>query len=227
MFLKIGHRGASGYEPENTLRSFRRAVALGADMIELDVHLTKDGRVVVIHDDTVDRTTDGKGKVGRMTFAEIKKLDAGQGERIPTLEEALGAVVGKAAVDIEIKGEGLAGSVAKVVKERLDQGAEPEDFVISSFSRSELSGIAATLNLRKVLLTKGAPQRAITSALDLGAWGIGAPSEKASGDGIAKVHANGLKLFLWTAHEADERSAIDKYRKLGVDGIFSNFPDRL
>ena len=85
--LKIGHRGAPRNEPENTLRSFKKALSLNVDMIECDVHLTKDGQVVVIHDPTVERTTNGKGKVKGFTLKEIKRLDAGKGEKIPTLEE--------------------------------------------------------------------------------------------------------------------------------------------
>ena len=85
MVVKVGHRGAAGHEPENTLRSFRRAMELGADMVELDVHICGSGELVVIHDETVDRTTDGTGEVAKLTLDELKTLDAGRGERIPTL----------------------------------------------------------------------------------------------------------------------------------------------
>ena len=87
--LKVGHRGARAYEPENTLRSFRKALELGVNAVELDVRRTKDGELVVIHDDKVDRTTNGRGLVNELTLEEIEKLDAGKGEKIPTLEEAL------------------------------------------------------------------------------------------------------------------------------------------
>ena len=92
MVLKIGHRGAMGYEPENTLASFGRAVGLGVDMVEMDVHVCRTGEVVVIHDVSVDRTTDGKGDVSGKSFKDLRKLDAGNGQRIPTLEEVLDLV---------------------------------------------------------------------------------------------------------------------------------------
>ncbi|MCK4374153.1 MAG: glycerophosphodiester phosphodiesterase, partial [Candidatus Brocadiae bacterium] len=107
----VGHRGAAGVEPENTLRGFRLAVELGADWTECDVHLTKDGRPVVMHDETVDRTTDGEGPVDSFSWAELRKLDAGgwfageyAGERVPGLEEVLEFARGKARLCVEIKG---------------------------------------------------------------------------------------------------------------------------
>src|SRR5271156_4282030 len=112
--LNIAHRGASGTFPENTLAAFRAAIDAGADMCELDVHLTRDGVVVVIHDEEVDRTTDGKGRVAEMTLAEIKRLDAGArydrrftGETIPTLEEVFDLVEGRCSLNIELKGAGV------------------------------------------------------------------------------------------------------------------------
>ena len=104
MVVKVGHRGAAGHEPENTLRSFRKALDLGADMVELDVHLCGTGELVVIHDETVDRTTDGSGSVRDMPFHELRGLDAGKGERIPTLREVLDLLEGRAGVNIELKG---------------------------------------------------------------------------------------------------------------------------
>lgn len=105
----FGHRGACGHEPENTLRSVRRALELGADGIEVDVHLA-DGRLVVIHDDTLNRTTNGTGPVAEKSFACLRSLNAGQGERIPTLEEVFDTVNRRAIVNIELKGLGTAGA---------------------------------------------------------------------------------------------------------------------
>ncbi len=99
----IGHRGAPAYEPENTLRSFRRALAMGVAAVELDVQLTKDGRLAVIHDETLDRTTNGKGLVKHCTLAELQRLDAGRGEPIPSLEEVFDLVQGKAHLMVELK----------------------------------------------------------------------------------------------------------------------------
>ncbi len=98
----FGHRGARGHEPENTLRSVRQALELGANGIEVDVH-PADGRLVVIHDDTLNRTTNGAGLVAEKTFSYLRSLDAGQGERIPTLEEVFDVVNRRAVINVELK----------------------------------------------------------------------------------------------------------------------------
>src|SRR6266511_3945699 len=102
--IVVGHRGAAGLEPENTLRAFRRGIELGVDYVECDVHLTRDGHLAVIHDETVDRTTDGHGPVAGFSLEELRRLDAGQGERIPTLEEVLATTRGHVRLLIELKG---------------------------------------------------------------------------------------------------------------------------
>ena len=114
MVIVIGHRGAAGKEPENTMRSFLTAVKDGCDFVELDVHLTSDGHIVVIHDDTVDRTTDGRGRVSDMDIDSLRSLDAGMGERIPLLKEVLGALGGRCSLNIELKGTGTAGPVSRM-----------------------------------------------------------------------------------------------------------------
>ena len=104
--IVTSHRGAGFLEPENTLRAIRRAIALGADQVEIDVQLTRDGRLVLMHDATVDRTTNGTGAVADLTLDEIRQLDAGQGEQVPTLDEVLTLTDGKITPQIELKGPG-------------------------------------------------------------------------------------------------------------------------
>ena len=119
MVLKIGHRGACGYEPENTLLSFKKAIELGADFIELDVHLSEDKHLIVIHDYTLDKTTKGKGKVSEKTLKEIKSYRTKEkNQQIPTLQEVIKAVKGKAKLNIEIKGVNPAKEVAKLIKKK-------------------------------------------------------------------------------------------------------------
>src|SRR5215212_6839941 len=113
--IVVGHRGAAALEPENTLRAFRRGIELGCDYLECDVHLTRDGQLAVIHDETVDRTTDGHGPVSAFTFEELRQLDAGQGERIPSLEEVLETVRGHVRVLVELKGAGVEEAAVAVV----------------------------------------------------------------------------------------------------------------
>ena len=128
-FLKIGHRGACGYEPENTHRSFKKAIELGVDMVECDVWLTKDKKVVVIHDPTVNRTTSDKGEVSKLTLAEIREMDAGQGEKVLTLSELLDLARNHCQLNIEVKTK----KVAEQLVEELKEADFPyEDLLISS-----------------------------------------------------------------------------------------------
>jgi glycerophosphoryl diester phosphodiesterase len=113
----MGHRGAPADEPENTLRSFRRALATGVAAVELDVQLTKDGRLAVIHDETLDRTTNGKGRVKDFSLAELQKLDAGRGEPVPALEEVFDLVKGKAHLVVELKQPEAAPAVLRFFQE--------------------------------------------------------------------------------------------------------------
>jgi glycerophosphoryl diester phosphodiesterase len=223
MFLKIGHRGAAGYEPENTLRSFRKALELGVDMVELDVRRTKDGKLVVIHDDTVDRTTPGSGAVAEMTLAEIMELDAGRGEKVPILDEVLDLVRGKVGMDIEVKDAGTGPDIGRFLTDHLARGAKPDDFVVSSFLPRELAA-GYYPDVRRVLLVKECLADGIKAAAALRAWGIGPKAELVDKDFVKAAHDAGLKVLPWTA---DESILIRKLKALGVDGIFSNFPDRL
>lgn len=115
MPLIVGHRGASGYEPENTLLSFERAIAMGVDMIELDVYVCKTGQLVVMHDDTINRTTNGKGKVMELTWDTLKKYDAGKGEHIPLLSQVFDLVNKRIIINIELKGPHTAKPVAELI----------------------------------------------------------------------------------------------------------------
>jgi glycerophosphoryl diester phosphodiesterase len=125
----IAHRGASEEEPENTLRAFRRAAELGADMVELDLHLSRDGELVVIHDARVDKTTDGAGEVRALTLAELRRLDAGRGERIPTLQEVIDALRSRCRLYIELKAPGTPAAAA----ETIIRAGLGEDVIIGSF----------------------------------------------------------------------------------------------
>ena len=145
-----GHRGAAGLEPENTLRSFQRALDLGVDAIELDVHLTKDQHLVVIHDATVDRTTDGSGVVGDLTLHKIQQLDAGLGEHVPTLQEVIDLVAHKAILQIELKGLGVEHKVAQTISaNRLINSLVELDLLneITGYSRNRLFVLRKYLDL--------------------------------------------------------------------------------
>jgi len=137
LFIKIAHRGASAYEPENTLRSFERAIELKADMIELDVRYSLDRHLVVLHDAKVDRTTDGTGLVALKTLSELKELDAGKGEQIPTLEEVLEFGIGRTKFVIELKENGVEDKVVDLI----NKNNLLEDVFIISFKPMRLKMI--------------------------------------------------------------------------------------
>ncbi len=238
MLLKIAHRGASGYEPENTLKAFRKAIALGANMIECDVHLTKDGQVVVIHDETVDRTTKGKGKVADKTLAELQKLKIAKTEKIPTLEGVLNLVQHFCKINVEIKDPQATEKVVELVTKKkilmdllvsssnveiiekvnqLNPNIQTGLIVEKKWTRTLLNmgGLIPIFALKQVTAAKAQNVRATVICLD---------KELASEEMITFFHQQRLQVYVWTVDEEEE---IRKIKKLGVEGIISNYPDRI
>jgi len=223
MVLKIGHRGACGHKPENTLVSFEKAIKLEVDIIELDVRRCKTGEIVVIHDDTVDRTTNGNGAVKELTLDEIKALDAGKGEKIPTLRETLELVDGKAAINIELKEKGIEYAVNDMIEEYVKNSRfNHNDFIISSF---DMAGIKKFHELNpKVnvsIIIDPLDEKILQNEF---LFSVNLNKDKVDKDIIESIHKRELKVFVWTVNEKDE---IEMMKKLGVDGIFSNFPERI
>lgn len=225
--LKIGHRGAAGLIAENTLASFAWAVELGADMVELDVRLSSDGELVVIHDDTVDRTTDGTGRVDSMSFNELRKLDAGNGERIPSLEQVLLHVGDRCSVNVELKGPGTALPVADALRRfTRSRGVPWQNFLVSSFDHDQLAELKqAEPRIRLAPLFRGElPENFIDIAHRLGAWSVNLRGDDVSPELIERCHREGLRVLVYTV---DEPREMARFREWGVDGIFSDYPDRL
>jgi glycerophosphoryl diester phosphodiesterase len=227
--LNIAHRGASGTFPENTLSAFRAAVDAGADMCELDVQLTRDGAVVVIHDETVDRTTDGIGEVAKMTLEEIKRFDAGakfkggrvKGERIPTLDEVFSVTSGKCGLNIELKAGGVEAQVAAIMQARNAFA----DSIVSSFNWEYLKNIQQLhFNIRIALLAEEKPIELMTTAVAMRAHAINPRWDMVTADLCKAAHEHGLKVYTWTV-DADAR--MRALAECGVDGIMTNFPERL
>ncbi len=227
--LNIAHRGASGTFPENTLSAFRAAIDAGADMCELDVQLTRDGAVVVIHDDTVERTTDGKGEVAKLTLEELKRLDAGakfkggaiKGERIPTLDEVFEVTSGKCGLNIELKADGVENRVAQIMQARNAFG----DSVVSSFDWDYLKKIQQLhFNIRVGLLAEEKPVDLMMNAVAMRAHSINPRWDMVTADLCKAAHERGLKVYTWTVDsDARMRALIE----CGVDGIMTNYPERL
>ena len=229
MISRIGHRGAAGYFPENTILSFRKALELGADAVECDVHLCKSGEPVVIHDATLQRTTNGKGRVVDFTLKELKTLDAGNGERIPTLKELLEKIAPKATVYIEIKAPASVDEVAKIVRyfaetKTLGYARLP----VLSFDRAALLRLK-TLN-PKILTGIGVEKKSSTNAAFIARakknsmWAVVPCITHVTAPFVARAHAAGLRVLVWTVNRPAQ---IKKARALEVDGIMGDYPDRI
>ena len=223
--LCFGHRGACGHEPENTLRSVSKALELGANGIEVDVHLA-DGQLMVIHDDTLDRTTSGTGSVANQTFALLRLLDAGKGERIPTLSEVFDAINHRAIINIELKGPNTAEPVAQIIDAYVrTKGWRYEDFLISSFDLAQIQAAKKWLpQVRIGALINKAPANLRSFAESFNLWSLHPAKRCTSRKLVAEAHWCGLKVFVFTVNQPSEIAAMTK---LGVDGMFSDYPDRL
>ncbi len=223
---RVGHRGACGYAPENTLKSMRKALEIGVHGFEFDIQMSADNEPVVMHDDTLDRTTNGKGLVSGYTVEELKRFDAGEGERIPTLRDVIDLVDKRCRLFIELKAEEATYSVADIIENSVKNlGWNYEQFFVCSFNHLQIAHIRAiNPNIRTCALFVGIPINLAQLALDAGAWSINPSIHHINQSLVDDAHIRGLKVLVWTANNAEE---ISKARKLGVDGIISNFPDKV
>jgi glycerophosphoryl diester phosphodiesterase len=218
--LRIGHRGARAYEPENTLRSFERALQIGVNAVELDVRKTKDNHLVVIHDANISKTTNGKGLVNKLTLEEIKGFSTEKGERIPTLKEALDFIDKKVKILIELKEQGLEKEVLKLVHENKLQ----KNVVIVSFFEDALRKVRELDGNVETGLIYVKHKNPLKAALDLKVQYLVGFYRFVHTTNVQKFHENGLKIVVWTVNTPEE---IASYVKKGVDGIASDKPDLL
>ena len=222
--IKIGHRGAAGLEPENTMRSFKRAIDLDVDMIEFDVYSCKSGEVVVIHDDTVDRTTNGHGLVADMTLEELKKLDAGKGEKIPTLEEVLDKFY--CYVNIEIKDRRACQGVVNLLRSaHWRRRSYLSADMVSSFDHYALKEVAMlNSKIRLGALLEGLPIGLAEFGSRVGAYSINVWKEWVTKELVQDAHNRGIEVYVYTVNDIATRDRLDAF---GVDGIFTDYPDRV
>jgi glycerophosphoryl diester phosphodiesterase len=222
-FICIGHRGAGGHEPENTLRSVRRALALGAQGVEIDVRLVH-GELLVMHDAKLDRTTNGRGYLARKPLALLRSLDAGLGERIPTLREVFETVDRRAFINVELKGRLTAAPVSALIGEFVrQQGWQYEDFLVSSFNRRELRAVTDPRIPIALLLTRPTQLYGL-SARRVRACAVNPAAKYVTAKFVADAHRRGLRVFPYTANAPAE---IARLRRCGVDGVFTDFPERV
>jgi glycerophosphoryl diester phosphodiesterase len=221
----FGHRGARGHEPENTLRSVSKALALGAHGIEVDVYWA-DRHLIVIHDDTLDRTTDGAGPVAEKTFAQLRSFDAGKGERIPTLAEIFDTVNRRAVINVELKGPATAEPVVRLIKEYVQERCwHYEDFLVSSFDLAQIETAKQLLpEIRTGALIYNVPPGLAAFAERAAAWSLHPGKHCVTPELVADAHRRGLKVFVYTINQPAEIAAM---AALGVDGVFTDYPDRV
>jgi glycerophosphoryl diester phosphodiesterase len=226
--LNIAHRGASGRFPENTLRAFAAAIDVEADMCELDVRLTSDGALAVIHDDTVERTTNGRGAVNSLTLEALKRLDAGvkfgpefAGERVPALEEVFDLAAGRCGLDIELKAAGVEARVCELIQaRRAESWAQASSFDWDALAR--IRHMAPEIRIG--LLASRWPARLLGAATEMKADAINPRFDIVTEDLCIAAHKRAINVYVWTV---DDEPAMRRLIAYGVDGIMTNFPERL
>ncbi len=218
--IKVGHRGARTYEPENTIRSFKRALELGVDAVELDVRKTKDGGIIVIHDDNVKRTTNGEGLVSNLTLKEIKQLQTDKNETIPTFEEALDFLDCRVTVFVELKENGIEKQVLDAVRKK---GAE-RNIIVVSFLEDALRKVRELDPNIETGLIYAKHKNPMKAALDLKAQWLLALYRFIHSANVEKAHENKLKVLAWTVNTPEE---VAEMKRKGVDAVASDKPDIL
>ncbi|HAF75799.1 MAG TPA: glycerophosphodiester phosphodiesterase [Maribacter sp.] len=224
--LVIGHRGAMGHETENTLPSIQKALDLGVDMIEIDVFKIKSGEVVVFHDDKLDRITNAPGNIEDYYIVDLMQVIVDGGHKIPMLQEVLKLIDNKVALNIELKGAGTADRVNHIMKYYIEQkNWSPDNFIISSFNWDELKDMRKyNSNVAIAVLTEEDPLEAIPVAKELNAVAINPYFKKLDKEKAEAIHDAGFKIYTWTVNEPAD---IEAMKNVGVDGIITNFPERV
>ena len=218
--LKIGHRGAKGYKPENTLASFAKAIELNVDAIELDVHLSSDGEIMVIHDETLNRTTTKTGFVSDYSASELKRLG------IPTLEEVILLVNRRCVINIEIKEATATPKVLQLIEKWVtEQHWKYIQFQISSFNWEALS-MVSKINSKIAIgvLAEASIEKALAFAIQIKAHSINPYFKLLNSENVNLIHSNGFKIYTWTVNTPEDLIFV---KSLNVDGIISDFPDRI
>jgi len=225
--LVIAHRGASGHRPENTLPAYELAVRQRADMIEIDLHRTRDGEIVVTHDELL-QGLGGRGEVADASLAEVRSLDAGAGERVPTLDEVLDGFGARIPFNLELK-QSTRGPYAGLVVETLKR-VDSRGLLDATLFSSFYDPVLAELRERSpgarigVLVSSRAPEGWRERARRFGAEAVHFSAVLATADTVAAAHAEDLAVHVYTVDEPD---AMRRLLAIGVDGLFTNFPDRL
>ena len=229
-FTNIAHRGASAYAPENTLAAFDKALDLGAAHVEFDVHFSADGQVVVIHDDTVDRTTNGSGAVASLTLAQLRLLDAGSwfaaqftGERIPSLVDLLERYKSRLHFHIEIKGQ--AEHLSERTIDLVRSYGWPDSVTITSFQKARLEEARAYApEIPAGWLAREVDESLVEQARRMGLAEICPHADFLDRELVERLHQRGFMVRAWGARDEE---AMRRVVEAGADGMTIDFPDRL
>lgn len=224
--LNIGHRGAMGHEPENTLASIKKAIDLGADGFEIDVFKCLSGEIVLFHDKHLDKLTNGEGLVENKSLTDLKKLSVlGTENKIPTLEEVLNIINKQVFLNIELKGKNTAKASLELVEKFINQKKiSSQNILFSSFNWNELEKLRElNSDVKIALITENDPLLAIETAKKLKAFAINPNYKDLNKKNIKIIHNNDFKIYTWTVNKKRD---ISKMKLLKVDGIITDFPDR-
>lgn len=224
--LKIAHRGAKAYEPENTLQAFQKALDLNADGIELDVHLSADGHIIVMHDETIDKMTNGKGAVNTFTLAELKSFLIAEKHEIPTLDAVFDLVDKKCFINIELKNADTSKNVVSLIEEYItEKGWNYDHFIISSFDWNALKEVQnLNPNIPIGVLTEGDIDIALAFAESIKAKAIHPDFHLLNSENTRKIQEKGFLVLPWTVNLEED---IQKVKSYQVNGIISDNPDKI
>jgi glycerophosphoryl diester phosphodiesterase len=224
--LVIGHRGARGHLAENTLPSIAKALELGVDSIEIDVFRCASGELVVFHDQTLEKLTNATGYIEQLDLDSIRNIEVLNGFTIPTLEEVLNLINGRVMLNIELKGSQTAILTDQMLQTFFEKETwSAEKILISSFDWEELK-LFYEVNQKVpiAILTEDDPLDALPIAKELNAVAINPNYKSLNKENLTKIHKKGLKIYPWTVNQPEEISAL---LALGVDGIITDFPERV
>ena len=224
--LKIAHRGAKGYEPENTLQAFQKALDLNADGIELDVHLSADGQIIVIHDETIDKMTNGKGFVNTLSLPELKSFLIAEKHEIPTLKEVFDLVNKKCLINIELKNFDTFSKVVDLIEEYVsEKNWKYEHFIVSSFDWNALQHLHdLNQNIPIGVLTETDLNLALAFAETIKAKAIHPYYHLLNEENTQEIQEKGFLVLPWTVNIDED---IQKIKSLKVNGIITDFPDKI
>jgi glycerophosphoryl diester phosphodiesterase len=219
----FAHRGASGHEPENTLSAVEKAIVLGADWIEVDVYAVE-RELIVIHDERLERTTNGAGCVMDKALAYLRSLDAGKGQRIPTLREVFDCVDRRVGINVELKGPDTAGLAVSLINEYASKrGWKCDQFILSSFSHRELIKVKKLDPSIKIgIIVSGRHRRYKKLTRQLATYSVHPHIDLVNEEFTMDAHQRGLKVFVYTVNHPDD---IARLEAMGVDGIFTDLPE--